>query len=208
MSPGDNTAMNSGNENSAGDVPWELPDDLKSLEAGLNVLAPREDRLNRDRLVFLAGQASAVPTNQRPIALLGVSLDAQVWPRAFAAISVVAATLLVMLLMRPSSTGNLLPTAFNEVARGDRPPESRTELIGKSRETRPGMLSAGDVRGVDVERWLTTRHDDYVGAPAIDDRGGPTLTPAGWRREFDDAKSPGVPMDKSSHLLIDRGVKS
>ena len=34
------------------------PQELKSIEATLSALRPRDDRLDRERLVFLAGQAS------------------------------------------------------------------------------------------------------------------------------------------------------
>ncbi len=79
--------------------------DLSELEAALAALVPRADRLNRDRLMFLAGQASAQPKIDWP------PVQAQpnvlrpwanwAWPAAFAAMTGVAASLLLALAIRP-----------------------------------------------------------------------------------------------------------
>jgi hypothetical protein len=75
----------------------ELSPELKSFEAELASLSARTDRLDRDRLMFLAGQASAA---QKPAAgrLFG---SAWAWPVALGAMTTVAATLLVALLVQP-----------------------------------------------------------------------------------------------------------
>jgi len=70
------------------------PEDLKALEAALAALVPRSDRLDRDRLMFLAGQAAA----SQPAAALS---RRWVWPSAFSAMTAVAASLLAMLVVRP-----------------------------------------------------------------------------------------------------------
>ena len=44
----------------------ELPGELKSFEATLAALAPRGDRLDRDRLMYLAGRESALAEAGRP----------------------------------------------------------------------------------------------------------------------------------------------
>ncbi len=69
---------------------------LRRFEAELSALAPRAVRLDRDRLMFLAGQAAA-----------GAPADAQpprrwIWPVSFSAMSAVAASLLVLLILRPA----------------------------------------------------------------------------------------------------------
>jgi hypothetical protein len=89
-------------------------DDLKSFEAALAALAPRTDRLDRDRLIFLAGQQSVLPSPDQ--LLVGARRGTQrvpggeggvyrkqhwAWPTAFTAMSAVAATLLVMLISNP-----------------------------------------------------------------------------------------------------------
>ena len=68
----------------------DLSPELKSFEAELASLEPRADRLKRDRLIFLAGQASVA---RKRSAVAG-------WASA-AAMTTVAATLLAMLLMQP-----------------------------------------------------------------------------------------------------------
>jgi len=73
-----------------------LPEELKSIEAALAGLAPRADRLDRQRLMFLAGQASVLGrTGPRS------APAAWVWPSTAAVMTAVAATLLVMLIWRP-----------------------------------------------------------------------------------------------------------
>jgi hypothetical protein len=70
----------------------ELPPELKAMEAELSALRPRDDRLDRERLVFLAGRAS---TAGRP------AMGRWAWPAAFAGMTAVAAGLLVALVLRP-----------------------------------------------------------------------------------------------------------
>ena len=75
----------------------DLPPSLKSIEAELAALSPRTDRLDRERLIFLAGQESVAGGNARPAKHAG----RWAWPGAFAAMTAVAAALLVMMLLRP-----------------------------------------------------------------------------------------------------------
>jgi hypothetical protein len=75
----------------------KLPADLKALEAELAMLEPRGDRLDRERLIFLAGQESA----KRSTAVRPVGVARWAWPAAFAGMTAVAASLLMMLLTRP-----------------------------------------------------------------------------------------------------------
>jgi hypothetical protein len=81
--------------------PHEDPlNDLSALEAALASLVPRADWLDRDRLMYLAGQASVAhtPAAGHPAA---VSPRRWGWPAAFAAMTAVAASLLVALVMQP-----------------------------------------------------------------------------------------------------------
>src|SRR5262245_25108866 len=79
----------------------EISGELKSLEARLAMLVPRPDRLDRDRLMFLAGQASIAETMVERTTVFGRNLENRAWPAAFAAMSAIAATLLVILITRP-----------------------------------------------------------------------------------------------------------
>jgi len=75
----------------------ELDAELKSFEAALALLTPRTDRLGRDRLIFLAGQASVVSGSDR----LPIRQMRWAWPAVCAVMTTAAAAMLVMLLMRP-----------------------------------------------------------------------------------------------------------
>ncbi len=104
-------------------------DDLSSFEAALAALMPRTDRLDRERLMFLAGQQSITagqhPTLPSPIGRgtqrvpggeVTLGRQARAWQAAFAVMSAIAATLLVMLVSR-SALGPVVETA-NHAAPG------------------------------------------------------------------------------------------
>jgi hypothetical protein len=74
----------------------DLPPELKAIEAALASLSPRTDRLDRERLIFLAGQQSMAGGH------IGVTKRVRRWgwPAALGAMTTVAASLLVALLVR------------------------------------------------------------------------------------------------------------
>jgi hypothetical protein len=74
----------------------DLPPELKAIEAELASLRPRTDRLDRERLIFLAGQQSVVGGQISTAKHAG----RWAWPAAFSAMTAVAASLLVALLVR------------------------------------------------------------------------------------------------------------
>jgi hypothetical protein len=74
--------------------------ELTAFEAALAALAPRVEGFDRQRLMFLAGQASVL--RERPA---GRARGARWgWPAAFSAMTATAATLLVMLSIRSEPT--------------------------------------------------------------------------------------------------------
>src|SRR5271157_3559894 len=75
--------------------------DLSELEAALAALVPRADRLNRDRLMFLAGQASVEAKISQSQAI-GQRSAGWAWPAAFVTMTGIAASLLVVLAIRPA----------------------------------------------------------------------------------------------------------
>ncbi len=81
----------------------ELSPSLKAIEAELASLTPRTDRLDRERLIFLAGRQSAAAGEVSPAKRRG----GWGWPAAFAAMTAVAAGLLVMLWSRPEAPGDV-----------------------------------------------------------------------------------------------------
>ena len=85
------------NRSAGDDTPAKLPPELQALEAELALLRPRADRLSREQVLFLAGQASVL--GRDPVRRDGPGRWA--WPTAFAAMTVLAASLLAVLLFRP-----------------------------------------------------------------------------------------------------------
>ena len=75
----------------------DLAPSLKALEAALGALAPRADRLDRDKLMFAAGVESARRTGAKAAAPVG----RLAWPAGFAAMTAAAAVLAVTVLFRP-----------------------------------------------------------------------------------------------------------
>src|SRR5882672_8018547 len=85
--------------------------DLQALEARLAALRPREDRLSRERLMFLAGQASVgqrglahfakSPEQNAPVTLSGRRRP-WAWPAAFSGMTAAAAALLVVVVQQGS----------------------------------------------------------------------------------------------------------
>ncbi|MBC8875711.1 MAG: hypothetical protein H8E44_40305 [Planctomycetes bacterium] len=94
-SPGDPSV-----ENGAPQPDEELPLDLRAVEAELNALSPRSDTFDRDQLMFRAGQLSPLKEDDRQ----ATPRRSWLWPTGFASMTAVAATLLIMLAMRPEPT--------------------------------------------------------------------------------------------------------
>jgi hypothetical protein len=79
--------------------PDDFPPDLKAFEAALGGLVPAESRLDRDRLMYLAGAAAATPRSSAP-ATRSIRLPALFWPIATAALFLVALGLGALVAIR------------------------------------------------------------------------------------------------------------
>ena len=172
----------------------ELPPELKALEAELADLVPRDDGLDAARLMFLAGQAAAKP-----------SATGYVWPTAFGGMTIVAATLAVLLMFRPEPEvvertvrvpaaaaqvekplpETAVPTIPAVEAAGSPEPDREASPPALPYET-PGFLASlffGDYLGLDrPERWKTSYPGlrDRVLAQGLDS--WPTVVSRGARR--------------------------
>jgi len=75
----------------------ELPEDLKSLEAALRQFTPATSQIDRDRLMYLCGQASVLGTGDASVAIVDQSAVTRVhrnyWPMATAALVLLSITL-------------------------------------------------------------------------------------------------------------------
>ncbi|GAG50664.1 unnamed protein product, partial [marine sediment metagenome] len=139
-------ADRSATPNARGPSEEDLPPSLKAIEAELAALTPRTDRLDRERVIFLAGQQSVVgcvgrkgtvpfslrenrdsplrenrdsPLRENRDSPLRENRDSPLrenrdsararwgWPAAFSAMTAVAVTLLLMLLLQPQAPGEV-----------------------------------------------------------------------------------------------------
>jgi hypothetical protein len=172
--------MNSGDEKLTGNAAGDMPRDLKALEARIAQLVPQSGRLDRERLMFLAGQASVVSTDPQ-VSLLGLHLSARAWPRAFVAMSAVAAALFVMLLTRPSLSDSSL-AGHSSVADIDRTVESGRRHFGELGHRQGDVLSVADAHRDDVEDRLAKRESGSREITLDEDLGGQVLTPSSWEQ--------------------------
>jgi hypothetical protein len=171
--------MNSGDEKLAGNAAGDLPRDLKALEARIAQLVPQSGRLDRERLMFLAGQASVVSTDPQ-VSLLGLRFSAKAWPRAFVAMSAVAAALFVMLLTRPSLSDSSL--AGHSSVDIDLTVESGRRHFGELGHRQGDVLSVADAHRDDVEDRLAKRESGSREITLDEDLGGQVLTPSSWEQ--------------------------
>jgi hypothetical protein len=79
--------------------PDDFPPDLKAFEAALSGLIPAASRLDRDRLMYQAGAASAAPATNHP-AIRTSRHPMMLWPAATAALLVVALGLGTLVALR------------------------------------------------------------------------------------------------------------
>src|SRR3954464_7305376 len=171
--------------------------ELTSFEAKLSTLVPRADRLDRERLAFLAGQASVTANRNQSLLNIGGWQRHPAWPAAFAGMSALAATLLILMVTRPV-TREFSDSGFGDIATADRSHASSRNVVNTWPERLPDTLSARDALSGDIEQRMT-RLSKKISAPlfSIERPESPSLTPAAWRRVSDDSRSP-VPSAGSS----------
>lgn len=161
---------------------------LKSFEARLAGLEPREDRLDRERLMFLMGQeVGRAGSEPSPSPSLKGRGNVRTWQAAFGAMSAVAATLMCMLVMRPAENG--LARSGDAAKRHVELSPSEAEINGPS-DGGMRILVVRDAYSGDIEGRV---HRLSATSGATDIRAEqskrPALTPAGWRRVFDSTTS-------------------
>ena len=139
--------------------------DLKAFEAALGGLVPADSRLNRDRLMYLAGAAAAAPAT-RHRAMRFHRLPALLWPAATAALFLIAAGLGAIVAFREPQV---------RVVYVDRP------SAGSNRGDAPSLLvhlppigSTGSTRGTASGSYLALREQVLRnGVGALDAPSGP-----------------------------------
>jgi hypothetical protein len=193
--------------NDSHDAEGENPNvsnDLQRFAAELARLQPRGDRLDRERLAFLAGQASVVSRPSQRANIFGVRLDSRAWPAAFAAMSAIAATLLCMLLTRPEALS--VPSIATDIHVQERPRHA-VESIG-SRD----VLTTRDGHLADIETRLAkldaNQSADSTAASPMNDLTRPMFTPTAWQRVIHETESAKPLPRKSSSWSHDQGVNT
>jgi hypothetical protein len=171
-----NAALNTGDDESSGRVTVGIPAQLASLETQLARLQPRQDRLDRERIAFLAGQASVRPSRR--------------WPAALVAMTSVAATLLCMWIAG-SLASKLTPTdpkPESVASRANRPHHQEFIDLAPEERQRRTVLRASDA--YDFEPLQSMADVDQPAPNASlqpestssDAQPRPVLTPALWRQ--------------------------
>jgi hypothetical protein len=125
-----------------------LSPELQAIEAEWARLRPRTDRIDRDRLMFLAGQASVAEQAELP---RSSRLRVWFWPTSFAGMTAVAAVLFAMVFMRPEPqlVERIVYAAPGSAAdeRNARPVVGRGAAVGTASASResaaPGTWTAG-----------------------------------------------------------------
>lgn len=181
----------------------QLSDVLERFAADLSRLRPREDRLDRERLAFLAGQASVAADSVRPIKVLGLPLESRAWPAAFASMSAIAAALLFALLMRPDNS------SVGQMAANDRVHRAPQQLVVRHSIDRD-VLTTRDVHFSDIQSRLAKRDpeqtDGGISLPFPRERDVPIFTPSAWHQVINTFKSAHPSADDSSSLFQNRGA--
>jgi hypothetical protein len=207
MSSSEDKSLNERDDADRNRSPSESSIEMQTFEARLAQLSPRSDRLDRERLIFLAGQASVSNTDFDGAPRARDWRYHPGWPAAFATMSAVAATLLLMLIMRPAVT-NGLPIVSNDSTSTDRRVASPLRTGQRTPDESSFTLSVRDGIQGDTETLLRGPSEVRSVVPeAIYHDPLPPLTPSAWQRVSGDAQPHARPAGSSSLPSI-RGINS
>lgn len=154
----------------------EMSAELREIESRLQTLSPRDGRLNRDQLMYLAGRASAEATEPNTIRLA--------WPTSLAAVSALAATIFVMLLTKPAAIPPETKT-FVELRQKHEAKDSRNQ--NWHRITTATLYREKELGQLLSNENLLARNDDQPHAKLVEEPlPETTLTPGSWDELFND----------------------
>jgi hypothetical protein len=200
-------SMNERDDQAADRLSRELPAELKALEARMAALVPRDDCLDRERLMFLAGRASVEGPLETGGRMPRAWLESKAWPAAFAGMTAVAAALLVGLIARPVAKE---PTVVQVASDRTRPTFSEP-FVERNVRPKSDVLSPSDARRDDIETFVSgaglVAAVDAPSSPSSEqDRS--TLTPGAWRQLIEPAEVLRPDVDDSSDVRISQGAKT
>lgn len=136
---------------------------LEPVEQALRTLVPIPSRIDRDRLMYLAGQASV-----RDAAVLRAGRR-WIWPAATAAMTLVSATLLWRAESTPPRIVNV-PQHAQQKNTLQEPGRAGPEHVTQSAQTgptRPGSLDRGALDGGSLSRVLAHGVDSFADASPV-----------------------------------------
>jgi hypothetical protein len=197
--------MNERDDQAADRPSRELPTELKALEARFAALVPRDDCLDREQLMFLAGRASIEGPLETGNPMPRAWPESKAWPAAFAGMTAVAAALLVALVARPVVDE---PTVLQVAADKSHATVSQS-FIERDLRTNGEVLSPNDARREDIETFvsgagLVVAVDAPSSPRSEQDRA--TLTPGAWRQLIEAAEVQRPDLDDSSDVRISQGA--
>jgi hypothetical protein len=134
----------------------QIDEGLRQIEAALRGLSPMGGRLDRDRLMYLAGQASAVGPETRQSATGVASYTRFAWPLATAASLLMAMTLGVALIFSPRAGERIVyvdrPNAGGSAAMVSFPsaPADSSHAAGSDQDNYLQLRNLVLTRGVDA----------------------------------------------------------
>jgi hypothetical protein len=207
MSESEERPMNESEDQALDRLLRDMPAELKALEARLAALSPRDDRLDRERLMFFAGRASVEGLFEAGDRMPHVLLKNKAWPAAFAGMTAIAASLLVALATRPvvSQPAVVLVASDVHVASLNRP------FVEQDLSLNGDVLSPGDARRGDIETRVSSAplvvavdalNPSHIG----EDRAA--LTPRAWRQFSEDAETMRPKSNDASDIRIFQGTTS
>ena len=184
---------------------YENPDELKHVEQTLVSMMPRPPQVDRDRLMFLAGAASAQESEVRgQRSEVAKIKGAWTWPAATAALAATSLALAIALVVRTNAPAQIVyvdrpapaaPALSPQVAIQPKPSPNLPATATDSAVARSVPRTAS--RRVPADNYLRSREValrmgvDALGTPRAAGGGAASpLTYLDWLAEFDDASAP------------------
>jgi hypothetical protein len=199
-----NIAMNNEqNDSDRGDARFN--ERLDEFATDLARLRPRGDRLDREKLVFLAGRASVINETNQTAIVLGIPLRSPAWPAAFAGMTTIAASLAVILFLQ-SRTSPFGPSVasrpvHNQAAKTPVEPLKNGNVLF----TRDAHLP--DIESRLVRRELRPTETSPTTTPTIEEQ-RPILTPTAWDQAINATDLSRPTTDDASGLSRTKGANS
>ena len=194
---------NGQNDSDCGDA--RSSERLDEFAADLARLRPRADRLDREKLAFLAGRGSVINETNQTADFLGIPLRSYAWPAAFTGMTAIAASLVVVLTLQ-TRTSRLGPSvASAPVYRAAAKHAVEPTTSGNVLITRDAHLQDIELRL--IRRELRPTETGDAASLTIEQKRS-ILTPTAWNQAIDATQLSHPSTDDASGLLRTNGANS